>query len=249
MTIYIDLVILLNYFFDSLILLTVNTTLKRNISLKKILFVSLLGELSLLGFLLSNKYLLILLKLEISLILNILTFKYKDIFYTVTNVLYFYMVSIILGGFIYYLKLNNLSYFFILLLVPLILYLYIKQNLNMKTTINKTYPLTIYFPNKRKLSLTGFVDTGNKLRDPVTKKWIVLVNKKLLQGVIRIRTPIYVPYHSLNNKGLVECIKPKKLVIEGKEYTNFLIGLMDSKVMINRSDCILNLEILEELNV
>mgnify|MGYP003289613830 FL=1 len=249
MTIYIDLVILLNYFFDSLILLTVNTTLKRNISLKKILFVSLLGELSLLGFLLSNKYLLILLKLEISLILNILTFKYKDIFYTVTNVLYFYMVSIILGGFIYYLKLNNLSYFFILLLVPLILYLYIKQNLNMKTTINKTYPLTIYFPNKRKLSLTGFVDTGNKLRDPVTKKWVVLVNKKLLQGVIRIRTPIYVPYHSLNNKGLVECIKPKKLVIEGKEYTNFLIGLMDSKVMINSSDCILNLEILEELNV
>lgn len=249
MTIYIDLVILLNYFFDSLILLTVNTTLKRNISLKKILFVSLLGELSLLGFLLSNKYLLILLKLEISLILNILTFKYKDIFYTVTNILYFYMVSIILGGFIYYLKLNNLSYFFILFLVPLILYLYIKQNLNMKTTINKTYPLTIYFPNKRKLSLTGFVDTGNKLRDPVTKKWVVLVNKKLLQGVIRIRTPIYVPYHSLNNKGLVECIKPEKLVIEGKEYTNFLIGLMDSKVMINSSDCILNLEILEELNV
>ena len=249
MTIYIDLVILLNYFFDSLILLTVNITLKRNISLKKIFFVSLLGELSLLGFLLSNKYLLILLKLEISLILNILTFKYKDIFYTVTNVLYFYMVSIILGGFIYYLKLNNLSYFFILLLVPLILYLYIKQNLNMKTTINKTYPLTIYFPNKRKLSLTGFVDTGNKLRDPVTKKWVVLVNKKLLQGVIRIRTPIYVPYHSLNNKGLVECIKPEKLVIEGKEYTNFLIGLMDSKVMINSSDCILNLEILEELNV
>ena len=249
MTIYIDLVILLNYFFDSLILLTVNTTLKRNISLKKILFVSLLGELSLLGFLLSNKYLLILLKLEISLILNILTFKYKDIFYTVTNVLYFYMVSIILGGFIYYLKLNNLSYFFILLLVPLILYLYIKQNLNMKTTINKTYPLTIYFPNKRKLSLTGFVDTGNKLRDPVTKKWVVLVNKKLLQGVIRIRTPIYVPYHSLNNKGLVECIKPEKLVIEGKEYTNFLIGLMDSKIMINSSDCIMNLEILEELNV
>lgn len=249
MTIYIDLVILLNYFFDFLILLTVNTTLKRNISLKKILFVSLLGELSLLGFLLSNKYLLILLKLEVSIILNIFTFKYKDIFYTATNILYFYMVSIILGGFIYYLKLNNLSYFFILLLVPLILYLYIKQNLNMKTTINKTYPLTIYFPNKRKLSLTGFVDTGNKLRDPVTKKWVVLVNKKLLQGVIRIRTPIYVPYHSLNNKGLVECIKPEKLVIEGKEYTNFLIGLMDSKVMINSSDCILNLEILEELNV
>ena len=146
-------------------------------------------------------------------------------------------------------KLNHLSYFLIILISPVIFYLYYKQSIYLKTTINKTYPLTIYFPNKRKLSLTGFVDTGNKLRDPVTKKWVVLVNKKLLQGVIRIRTPIYVPYHSLNNKGLVECIKPEKLVIEGKEYTNFLIGLMDSKVMINSSDCILNLEILEELNV
>lgn len=249
MTVYIDLVIFLNYFFDTLILLTVNTTLKRNVPLKRILLVSLLGELSLFGFLLSNKYLLILLKLEVSAILNIITFKYKDIFYTTTNILYFYMISIILGGFIYYLKLNNLSYLFILLLVPLILFLYIKQNLNMKTTISKTYPLTIYFNNKRKISLTGFVDTGNKLRDPITKKWIILVNKKLLKGVVRIRTPIYVPYYSLNNKGLVECIRPEKLVIEGREYTNFLIGLMDSKIMINSSDCILNLEILEELNV
>ncbi len=249
MTVYIDLVILLNYFFDFLILLTVNITLKRNINIKKILLTSLIGELSLFGFLLSNKYLLIILKIETSILLNILTFKFKDIFYTTTNTLYFYMVSIILGGFIYYLKLNNLSYLFILLLVPIILFIYIKQNQNMKTITNKTYPLTIYFPNKRKISLTGFVDTGNKLKDPITKKWVILVNKKLLKGVVRIRTPIYVPYHSLNNKGLVECIRPEKLVIEGKEYTNFLIGLMDNKIMINSSDCIINLEILEELNV
>ena len=92
MTVYIDLVILLNYFFDTLILLTVNTTLKRSVPLKRVLLVSLLGELSLFGFLLSNKYLLILLKLEVSAILNIFTFKYKDIFYTITNILYFYCI-------------------------------------------------------------------------------------------------------------------------------------------------------------
>lgn len=159
------------------------------------------------------------------------------------------MSSIILGGFIYFLKLNHLSYFLIILISPVIFYLYYKQSIYLKTTINKTYPLTIYFPNKRSLKLTGFIDTGNKLRDPVTKKWVILVNRKLLKGVIRIRTPIYVPYHSLNNKGLVECIKPLKLVIENKEYTNFLVGLMDSKIMINSTDCIINLEILEELNV
>ncbi len=249
MTVYIDLVILLNYYFDFLLLLTVNVTLKRNSSLRRILLVSFLGELSLFGLLLSKTWLLILLKLEVSLLLNLLAFKFKDIFYTATNLLYFYMCSIILGGFIYFLKLNNLPYLFILLLCPIIFYLYHQQSLNLKNTISKTYPLTIYFPNKRSLKLTGFVDTGNKLRDPITKKWIILVNRKLLKGVIRIRTPIYVPYHSLNNKGLVECIKPLKLVIENKEYTNFLVGLMDSKVQINSTDCILNLEILEELNV
>ena len=58
MTVYIDLVILLNYFFDFLILLTVNITLKRNINIKKIFLTSLIGELSLFGLLLSNKYLL-----------------------------------------------------------------------------------------------------------------------------------------------------------------------------------------------
>lgn len=249
MTIYIDLVILLNYFFDVLILLTVNVTLKRNVTLKKILLVSILGEISLFGLFLSKAWLLVLLKLEISLLLNIFTFKYKDIFYTFTNLLYFYMSSIILGGFIYFLKLNHLPYFLIILISPVIFYLYYKQSIYLKTTINKTYPLIIYFPNKRSLKLTGFIDTGNKLRDPVTKKWVILVNRKLLKGVIRIRTPIYVPYHSLNNKGLVECIKPLKLVIENKEYTNFLVGLMDSKIMINSTDCIINLEILEELNV
>ena len=249
MTVYIDLVFLLNWYFDFLLLLTVDVTLKRSVSWKRILIIALLGELSLFGFLLSKTWLLVLLKLEVSLLLNILTFKFKDIFYTMTNLFYFYMGSIILGGFIYFLKLNNFSYFFILLLCPLLFYLYYRESLHLKTTISKTYPLTIYFPNKRSLKVTGFVDTGNKLRDPVTKKWIILVNRKLLKGVIRIRTPIYVPYHSLNNRGLVECIKPLKLVIENKEYSNFLVGLMDSKVMINSSDCILNLEILEELNV
>ena len=249
MTIYLDLVIILNYYFDFLLLLTVNVTLKRNVPIKRIFLTSFLGQLSLIGLFLSKTYLLVLLKIEVSLLLSITTFKYKDIFYTFTNLLYFYMCSIILGGFIYFLKLNNLPYLLILLICPVIFYLYYHQSLNLKNTISKTYPLTIYFPNKRSIKLTGFVDTGNKLKDPITKKWVILVNRKLLKGVIRIRTPIYVPYHSLNNNGLVECIKPLKLVIEDKEYTNFLIGLMDSKVMINSSDCIINLEILEELNV
>ena len=48
MTIYLDLVFLLNLFFDFLLLLTVNNTLRRNASLKRIFLGSLIGSLTIL---------------------------------------------------------------------------------------------------------------------------------------------------------------------------------------------------------
>ena len=77
---------------------------------------------------------------------------------------------------------------------------------------------------------------------------IVLLDKKLLKGVVNIRSPIYVPYHSLNNRGLLKCIIPSKIEIENKFNENFLLGMMDDKIGINGVDCILNLEIMETLH-
>ena len=54
MIVYLDLVFLINYFFDCLLLILVNVTLKRNISIKRILLTSLLGELGLVGIFLDN---------------------------------------------------------------------------------------------------------------------------------------------------------------------------------------------------
>lgn len=249
MTVYLDLVAILNYYFDILILLTVNITLKRNVSLGRILLGGIIGEVSLLSIFIKNGYFFIIFKFFLAILLCVVTFKFKDIFYTFNNLMFFYMVSIILAGYMYYLRINSISYFGILFLVPLIFLLYIKQSSELKLKIEKTVPVKIVFPNKRSVNLLGYVDTGNKLRDPITKKWVVLVNRKMLKGVIRIRTPIYVSYKSLNNHGLVECIRASSLIIKNKEYSNFLVGLMDNNLMINSNDCILNMEIMEELNV
>ena len=248
MVIYLDLVLLINYFFDCLLLILVNITLKRNISLKRILLTSLLGELGLIGIFLNNIFFLLIFKILLALILIIVCFKYKDILYTLNNLLYFYMGSVILGGFVYSLKINKLNYLLIIISSPLILYLFNKQFNLFRTNYKNYYNVTIYFKNSRYINVSGYLDTGNKLKDPITGKNIVLLDKKLLKGVVSIRSPIYVPYHSLNNRGLLKCIIPSKIEIDNKFNDNFLLGMMDEKIGINGVDCILNLEIMESLH-
>ena len=142
MVIYLDLVLLINYFFDCLLLILVNITLKRNISLKRILLTSLLGELGLIGIFLNNIFFLLIFKILLALILIIVCFKYKDILYTLNNLLYFYMGSVILGGFVYSLKINKLNYLLIIISSPLILYLFNKQFSLFRTNYKNYYPLS-----------------------------------------------------------------------------------------------------------
>ena len=64
---------------------------------------------------------------------------------------------------------------------------------------------------------------------------------------MRIRSPIYVPYHSLNHKGLLKCIAPKNIEINGIISKNYLIGISEEKFNIDGINCILNSKCLEDL--
>ena len=63
MTIYIDIVIILNFIFDMMLLLVVNITLKRGVGIRRIILSSLVGEISIIYFLIPNMYFLIILKI------------------------------------------------------------------------------------------------------------------------------------------------------------------------------------------
>ena len=247
MIVYIDLVIILNYLFDFLNLSIVNITLKRNIKLKRILFSSLIGEFSLLVFIIKGKILILFLKFILAIIINIICFSYRNLKYTITNILYFYMTSIILGGFIYFLKLQNINYLLIILISPLILYIYYKQSISLKNNFQNYYQLTIYFNEEDYVIVNGYLDTGNKLKDPITNKNVILLNKKLAKCYLKNKSPIYVPYTCLNYHGLLKCFKPFKIVINNQKITNSLIGIMEDEIGINGIDCIINTNILEEL--
>ena len=249
MTIYIDLLIILNFIYDFLLLMTVSVTLKRNTKLKRLFLGSFFGAIStLIIFLPFNKYFLFILKILTSILMLIITYGYKNIQYFFNNIIYLYMTSVILAGFLYYLKLefSNLSYLLILIFAPLILYLYVKEQKKLKEMINYYKIVTITLKNNRKLLLNGFIDSGNKLKDPITGKYIILINKNKLKGIYNIRSPIYVPINTVNKKSLLPCIGVKNIIIEKQIYTNNLLGLSDTFIGFESIHCILNYHLLEE---
>lgn len=252
MTIYIDLLFILNFIYDFLLLMTVSVTLKRNISLKRLLLGAFLGGLSTFIILMPiNEYLLLCLKIVTSLIMIIVTYKFKDIKYFFNNIIYLYMCSVILAGFLYFLKLefNNLSYIIILFIAPIILYLYVKEQRNLKKVVNFYKKVIITFKNNQTLEINGFIDSGNKLKDPITNKYIILINKNSLKGIYNIRSPMYVPINTVNRSSLLECISVKSIEVENKIYTNYLLGLSDTFNGFDGVECLLNYHLLEEWNV
>ena len=110
MKVYIDLVLLLNLFFDFLLLFSVNYILKRRVRLYRLVLGSIIGSLStLLLFMTITSLELFIYKLVISVLMILTTFDYKNIKYTLKNILYLYIISIFLGGFLYIIN-NQFSY-------------------------------------------------------------------------------------------------------------------------------------------
>ena len=249
MTIYVDIVFILNFSYDFLLLLTVNITLKRYSKIYKLILATLFGNVTIISlFIPINSIFLIILKVILGIIMVIIAFGYKNFLYTFYNIIYLYMTSVILAGFLYFLKLefNNLSYILILLIAPFILYLYIKEQNNLKRVVNYYTKVLINFKNNRHLELKAFIDSGNKLQDPITHKYIILINKKRLKGIYNIRSPMYVPIKTVNKTSLLECIPIKNIEVNGKVYENYLLGLSDTFKMQDDIECLLNYHLIEE---
>jgi len=245
MRIYIDLFFLFNTIMDIIIITSVSILLKRNTTYKRILISSLLGGLSSLMLFTSINRLL--LELITIILMITIAFKYKNIRYFLTNILYTYILSILLGGLIYLFNskvtLNiYLNYLVIIILSIEVMTLYIKENKKIKNTYNNYYKVDIYFKDKEKISLIGFLDTGNNLYDPYKKRPIILVDKKYQKE----DKFILVPYHTINGEGLLKCIKPEKVYIEKIGYkNNLLVAFSSSPSTINGVEVLLHKDLMK----
>lgn len=205
-----------------------------------------------------NQLILFILKIIISIIMTLVAFGKKN---TLTNTLYLYMNSVILAGALYYLtiefsyKRDNLvffknefyiNYILILLMAPVVMFIYYNHIKLLKEKLNLNHEIIIKIKDRKEtIKLSGFIDSGNKLKDPMTKKYIIIINKNIYEG----KNPIYVPYHGVNKEGLIKCYTVEYIEINKQKFKNYMLGISDNEINLNGSDCILNYKLMEDLNV
>lgn len=258
MKIYLDLVMILNFFIDFILLLTVSIILKRNVSITRIMLGAFVGGISILFlFFDMNSITLFLFKIIISIFMILITFKFINIKYTLINLFYLYMTSIVLGGFLYLLNIefsykkvgiifiNNgfsINLIFLIIFSPIILYIYIKQSKNLKYNYSNYYNIEI-IKNNKNYKYVGYMDSGNVLVDNLTKKAVILIDKrKILFNIKEFRL---IPYMGVEGNSMIKVIKIDKLIFNNKEYSDVLLGIMD-KISLDGIDAILNRKLLEE---
>lgn len=220
---------------------------------------SIIGSLStFLLFTTISSFTLFIYKIVISILMCLTCFNYKNIKYTIKNIVYLYIVSIFLGGFLYFIN-NQFSYkkeglifyynglsiniILILIITPIIIITYIKQNKDIKNNYNNYYNVDIYINNKI-IHTVSYLDTGNKLKDPYSSKSVMLLNNK--DPIFKKMAYVLIPYNTIDNKGFIKGYKIDKINIEGVgTKKKVLVGLINNKIGIDGVNAIISNNILE----
>lgn len=261
MKIYVDLIFFINFILDLLLLISVSLILRRNVRIIKLILGALIGSLTIfILFTNINSFTLFFIKVLISIIMILVSFGFKNVKYFINNLVYLYLISIVLAGALYFIN-NSFSYkntglifinngfsinlFLVIILSPTIIFMYIKNQRKQKEELSNYYEVTITFLNGLTKNLTGFLDTGNNLYDPYKKRPIIIINKDILGSY----NPnfIMVPCLTVNKESLLKCFKIKKIVINGRNITKeCLVGISDNNFNINGVDLLLHKKIITE---
>lgn len=230
MKIYVDLVFIINLLIDFLLLLTVSFILKRNVKISRLILGSLVGGVSIVFlFYKPSSIMLFLYKIVISFFMVITSFGFKDIKYFVNNFLYLYLTSVVLGGTLYLIKDqvsfdslglmftdNNFQFslLFIIMVIPIILFFYVKQIKSLKNNYSNYYKVDVIYKNNT-YKFNAFLDTGNKLKDQYKNRPIILIHSDKIN--FSYEESILVPFKTLDGGGLLKCIEVDKIIIDNKK--------------------------------
>lgn len=232
---YIESIFILDFWINLLIIYATSIILKRKVKLFNVILSSFIGSISvIILFLNISEIQRIILKIYFSILIVLFAFNYKDLKYTFINLITFYFINIMLGGVLYLFKIENFynSIFFLFIISPLIIYIYIRQAKLIKTKEELFYSVKIFIDDNL-LDLVGFLDSGNTL---IYKKNPVIITN--ISNNFESKK-IYIPYNTIGNYGLLECIKTDKVIINDKEYNNVMLGFSD-KFEIEGANVLLN---------
>lgn len=203
MTIYIDVVLLENIILNYIILISTAIISKSDIHLGRMAISSVLGGIfSILNYIYDiSSYLSIFLKIFVSIVMIIISFDFDSIYKIMKKIMFFYLVSFTFGGIAFMLlflinpnnviiKENQLVGTYPLKVVILagvfgfiiinIVTIIIKNRMNKRAMI---CDLEIFYNGKNK-KIKTMIDTGNLLKEPITKNDVIIVEKDSLKEII-----------------------------------------------------------------
>lgn len=203
MTIYIDLVFLENVFMNCIIIYATAIILKKEIKILRILVGSIIGAVYACIYYISNMqiYSNIILKIILSMVIVYVSLKSRGIKEFFRELLIFYLTSFTFGGvtfaLLYFIKPENIVYeqgsligvypLKMILIGGLVgFFLIVISFRSIKNKISKKDLLCnicIIF-EKGKVDMKAIIDTGNFLKEPISGKPVIIVEKDVLKNVI-----------------------------------------------------------------
>lgn len=203
MTIYLDIIFLENICMNYIILLATGYILKKNISYIRILLSSVLGSIYVLVTYITNFQTLfgITMKILLSIAMVYIAFGSNSIKKQIKELLVFYLTSFAFGGtafaMIYFIKPQNViikngvyigTYAFNTILiggiVGFVLINIVFKIVKRKITKEDMYCEMKVIFNGNSVKIKTMIDTGNMLKDPISKKTVAIVEKELIKQIL-----------------------------------------------------------------
>ncbi len=203
MTIYLDVVLLENLCMNYIILFATGYLLKKKMNHIRLILSALLGGIySILAYLqILEIYSHFLLKVMLSVVMVYIAYHAKNIKNLAKELLFFYLTSFVFGGcafaLLYFVKpeeifMLNGSYVgtyplkiailggIVGFTITAICFSYVKSKLSKK---DMYCTIRIYFKEKQ-ITTTALLDTGNMLKDPITRMPVIVVEKEKLKDIL-----------------------------------------------------------------
>lgn len=209
MTVFLDIIWLLNFLFDSLLLFLTNFILKRHALKRNIFAAGFLGSLIIFAplFPVTSFLLTPVGKIIVSVLMIFIAFGYRNFRYFIMNWLTFYLCTFVAGGGlfgIHYLLLSHdgagyafvtktisgfgdpISWLFVMIVFPLVLFISrgtYDHLVDVKIQYDQIIDVVIVIDGMT-IPLKGLIDSGNHLYDPLTKKPVMIASLEKIEGMI-----------------------------------------------------------------
>lgn len=259
MTIYADILVLINTYVNYFVLLATCAFLRTPRRFLRLFLGAAVGGVCSLVILLPQKNELIsmLCQLSIAVLIIFITFGFDYLHIFLKRLASFFLVSFLFSGSVYFiyqifkpnrLIINNSVIYFDISTIELILgsaaiyaVIIVVRTLNGGFAKNdrKKVKMTIEHNGKR-VEFSCLIDTGNMLRDAFTDMPVAVVDSSvsrclmidlnnLSEDTIKQNKLRYIPYNTVGNEGLMPVFKPDCVLLDGRRVDNLLIGVSSHK--------------------